>query len=133
MLFIDGYTINLSYTYFAWGIFLIVVIAVILLWYNIPQKLSAGWKSISQLQEKNEVILNHKINDLTEELKSKTTALEDLIREVDIRREINRQDTTKINTQKEELAKNDEVIFNLRREVQNLESKLELFRIQKGS
>lgn len=132
MLLLDGYTINLSYTWFIWGIVVILVAAVILLWYNIPQKLSKGWREVSQLQDKSETILTQEIEKLTEDLKNKNLALEDLVREIDIRREINRQDTLKISTQKEELAKNDEIIINLRREVQNIEGRLEALRIQKG-
>lgn len=96
------------------GIIVLVVVGAIFLKNRIPEKLSEGWKKTAELDEKHRTAIEYDLAKVEKERDLYKDQIIDLTRELDIRREINRQDTTTIKDLKEQLAQCEQTNKNLR-------------------
>lgn len=113
----ESFTVPLTLYQFIGGVLVLVIIAIILLWNHIPQKLSKGWHALSDLNETTITTLRADLVSSKEQIKDQERAIRDLMREVDIRKEINSQDTMQIVQLKKDLASLEGSIVLLRREL----------------
>ena len=104
------------------------VIAVILLRTGIPDRLASGWEKVSGMQDKERTVVEREIKQLKEqkiiddaENARQKAQIVDLTREVDVRREINRQDSEIIKGMKLELTAFEDKVSNLRAEIREFE------------
>ncbi len=80
---------------------------------GLSERMASGWEKLSGLQDK-------EVKQLEEQIAKDAAKLLELVREVDVRREINRQDSTDIKTLKLEITALEETISRLRAEIRNL-------------
>lgn len=103
--------------------------AIVLFRTGIPDRLASGWEKVSGMQDKERDIAEREINQLREQNKKDLLEIEkqkaqilDLTREVDVRREINRQDSEIIRGLKLEVIADEEAISRLRLQLRGLNS-----------
>lgn len=90
-----------------------IVVTVVSYKTGIAERLSKGWQDVSSVQEKELELAKKEVERLT-------LQIVDLTREVDVRREINRQDSDIIKSLKQEIVVLEERVTRLRSEIKTL-------------
>lgn len=112
-------------------IYLVVgfIIAIVLLRSGLLDRLASGWEKVSGMQDKERDIAEREIKQLLEQSKKDLLETEkqkvqilDLTREVDVRREINRQDSEIIRGLKLEIIAGEEAISRVRLQLRGINS-----------
>lgn len=113
----ENITIPVTFYQFIGGVIVLVIISTLLLWNHIPQKLSKGWHALNDLNETTVITLRADLQSSKDQIKEQERAIRDLMRELDIRKEINSEDTIQITQLKKDLTNLESAVVVLRREL----------------
>lgn len=113
--------LNSFQTYKEIGIAVLAFIfAVVILRSKIFERVSTGYKEYGDLADKEKKSLQDQIIQIKDDVTQLKLKLADCIRELDVRRLINEQDTITIKTLKKDLADSEELNVILRSELKDL-------------